>query len=216
MTEQHYEQLRRAMVSNQLRTTDVNDVRVLDAMGRVPRERFVPKDSAALAYVDRAVPLGRGRALNPPEAIGRMLSEAHPAANDRALVVGAGTGYAAALLAEMVASVVALEDDPALLAQARGAALSDRVKIVEGPLSDGWAADAPYDLIVVDGAIDLVPQALIDQLADGGRLVAAIMDNGVTRLTIGRRAGKGFGLAAFADIDTVALPGFSKPKSFSF
>ena len=216
MTNLDFNHMRQAMVASQLRTTAVNDARVIAAMGAVPRERFVPQESAALAYIDRAIPLGAGRALNPPMTTGRLLTEAHPKAEDSALVIGGATGYAAALLAELVASVVSLEEDTALLAVARQAPASTRVSIVEGPLAAGWKKKAPYDLILIDGAVEVVPQAIIDQLADGGRLAAAIVDRGVARLSLGKRSGKGFGLVAFADAEAVPLPGFAQPKSFSF
>ena len=216
MTNLDFNHMRQAMVASQLRTTAVNDARVIAAMGAVPRERFVPQESAALAYIDRAIPLGAGRALNPPMTTGRLLTEAHPKAEDSALVIGGATGYAAALLAELVASGVSLEEDAALLAVARQAPASTRVSIVEGPLAAGWKKKAPYDLILIDGAVEVVPQAIIDQLADGGRLAAAIVDRGVARLSLGKRSGKGFGLVAFADAEAVPLPGFAQPKSFSF
>ena len=216
MTNLDFNHMRQAMVASQLRTTAVNDARVIAAMGAVPRERFVPQESAAIAYIDRAIPLGAGRALNPPMTTGRLLTEAHPKAEDSALVIGGATGYAAALLAELVASVVSLEEDAALLAVARQAPASTRVSIVEGPLAAGWKKKAPYDLILIDGAVEVVPQAIIDQLADGGRLAAAIVDRGVARLSLGKRSGKGFGLVAFADAEAVPLPGFTQPKSFSF
>jgi protein-L-isoaspartate(D-aspartate) O-methyltransferase len=216
VTDLDFNHMRQAMVASQLRTTAVNDARVIAAMGAVPRERFVPQESAALAYIDRSIPLGAGRALNPPMTTGRLLTEAHPKAKDRALVIGGATGYAAALLAELVASVVSLEEDAALLAVARQAPASTRISVVEGLLAAGWKKKAPYDLILIDGAVEVVPQAIIDQLADGGRLAAAILDRGVARLSLGKRSGKGFGLVAFADAEAVPLPGFAQPKSFSF
>lgn len=217
MTEQNFETMRRAMVANQLRTTAVSDPRVVTAMTAVERERFVPADRAALAYVDTAVPLGGGRALNPPMATGRLLTEAVVDADDHVLVVGAATGYAATLLARLAKSVVALESDAALAGQARanldGLA---NVSLVEGPLAGGCADRAPFDLILVDGAVEAIPQALIDQLADGGRIACGIVEQSVLRLVVGRKAGGGFGLVAFADVDTVMLPGFEQPKSFHF
>ncbi|XHR98876.1 protein-L-isoaspartate O-methyltransferase [Sphingomonas sp. DBB INV C78] len=216
MTEQYFESMREAMVSNQLRTTAVNDVRVVEAMRAVPREGFVPAGREQVAYVDTLVPLGHGRSLNAPMATGRLLTEMAPASTDRALVVGAATGYAAALLARLVSSVVALEEDAALLEAARTASLPGNVSIVEGPLAAGWATGAPYDLILVDGAIEVVPQALIDQLVEGGRLAAAVVERGVSRLSVGRKAGGGFGIVAFADAEAAPLPGFAKPAVFTF
>jgi protein-L-isoaspartate(D-aspartate) O-methyltransferase len=217
MSEHNFEQMRRAMVSNSLRTTGVSDPRVLAAMGAVPRERFVPAERAAIAYADNPVPLGRGRELNSPLALGRMLTDAVPLEGERVLLVGAATGYAAAVLARLVAWVVAVEEDPALLAIARDAlAGEDKVKLVEGPLVAGHRDGAPYDLIVVDGAVDSVPDSLVAQLADGGRMAVAILDQGISRLSIGRRAGEGFGLAPMSDRAAAILPGFSKPRAFTF
>lgn len=216
MSEQNFEAMRMAMVSNQLRTNAVNDPRVVAALRAVPREIFVPADRAATAYVDTAVPLGGGRFLNTPMATARLLTEAEPAPADRALVVGAATGYAAALLARLVAHVVALEADAALLTRARRVGLPANVDVVEGPLASGWAAGAPYDLILVDGAIETVPEALTDQLADGGRLAVAILEGGVSRLTIVRKAGGGHGASTFADVEACPLPGFARPAAFTF
>jgi len=216
MTEHNFEHMRRAMVASQLRTTGVNDPRVLSAMGAVPRERFVPADRIAAAYADAVVPLGGGRALNSPMSLGKLLTEAAPQDGDRALLIGAATGYAAAVLDRLVASVVAVEEDPALVAAARESLAGTGVKLVEGPLTAGWNEGAPYDLIVIDGAVEYVPDALIDQLVDGGRLATGLIEHGVQRLAFGRRAGEGFGLAAFADVASAVLPGFVKPRTFSF
>ncbi len=209
--------MRRAMVASQLRTTGVNDARVIAAMAEVPRERFVPPSSRALAYADALVPLGDGRAMNPPVALGRLLTEAHPQSFDRALLIGAGTGYGAAVLARLVRSLVAVEEDEALAAMAQDALADLRnVTVVAGPLHGGHTAAAPYDLILIDGAVELVPDGLVEQLADGGRLATGLVDGSVTRLAIGRRAGHGFGLVAFADSAAAALPGFAKPREFTF
>lgn len=214
MTEQNFEAMRRAMVESQLRTTGVSDPRVVAAMAETPRERFVPADRKAVAYTDRPVPLGNGRALNLPEATGRLLTAAEVRAGDRVLLVGAATGYTAALLHWLGAHVTALESDADLASQAR-AAVAD-VEIVEGPLADGAAQGAPYDLIVIDGLIEQVPDALIAQLKDGGRLVTALLDRGASRLAFGRKAGTGFGCDLFADCEAAPIPGFAKPKSFVF
>jgi protein-L-isoaspartate(D-aspartate) O-methyltransferase len=216
VSDQTFDQMRRAMVVSQLRTTAVNDPRVLAAMGEVPRERFVPRENASLAYADRAIPLGQGRALNPPMVIGRLLTEARVGSGDRVLLIGAGTGYSAELLGRLAGSVIAVEQDKALLAQAREAVTASNVRLIEGDLAAGWADGAPYDLILVDGAVEEVPPALIDQLAEGGRLAAVIVERGVTRLAIGRRAGGGFGMTSFADAASVVLPGFARVVEFSF
>jgi protein-L-isoaspartate(D-aspartate) O-methyltransferase len=216
MSEQDFEQMRRAMVASQLRTTGVADARVLAATGAVPRERFVPADRLAAAYADALVPLGGGRELNSSLATARLLSEAGPRGRERALVVAAATGYGAALLAELVASVVAVEEDPRLFAAAREALAGTGVELVQGPPAAGHAEGAPYDLILIDGAVQSVPQSLIDQLADGGNLVTAIVDRGITRLAHGRKVDGAFGYHVFADAAAAILPGFGAPRTFSF
>jgi len=216
MTEQNFEAMRRAMVESQLRTTGVNDARVVAAMAAVPRERFVPAEWRALAYMDRPVPLGHGRELNLPEATGLLLTAAQVSRGDRVLLVGAASGYTAALLAELGARVVALEVQPDLLALAREALQGGAVQIVEGPLQEGWAGSAPYDLVFIDGVIGQVPEALLAQLVDGGRLATAVHEKGATRLGLGRKSGSGFGMDLFADCEAVRLPGFEKPKTFVF
>jgi protein-L-isoaspartate(D-aspartate) O-methyltransferase len=216
MSEHAFEHMRRAMIASQLRTTGTNDPAVLAAMGEVARERFVPARRIAMAYADALVPLTEGRQLNSPMALGRLLTEAAPEEAGNALVVGAATGYAAAVVTKLVSSVVAVEEDPDLAAAARKALADTNVTFVEGPLTKGYAAGAPYDLILIDGAVETVPQALIDQLKDGGKLATGIVENGVTRLALGRKAGEGFGVAAFADAAAAILPQFEKPKAFTF
>jgi protein-L-isoaspartate(D-aspartate) O-methyltransferase len=209
--------MRHAMVASQLRTNAVSDARVVAAMDSVPREAFLPADVAALAYRDTAVPLGHGRAQNLPIATGRLLTQAEVRPSDRVLLIGAAGGYTAAVLAQLADSVVAVEADTALAALARTAlAGSSNVTLVEGPLEAGHAAGAPYDLLFIDGAVDAVPDALVAQVAIGGRVVAGIADRGVTRLTAGRRTAGGFALLDFADIECVPLPGFARPRPFTF
>jgi protein-L-isoaspartate(D-aspartate) O-methyltransferase len=209
--------MRHSMVESQLRTNSVTDARVVAAMDRVAREDFVPSALRALAYVDRPLALSGGRTLNPPLATARLLCEATLRKEDRVLLVGAATGYTAAILSELVANVVVLEEDEALATDAT-ANLSGmaNVELVAGPLSQGWAALAPYDVILIDGAIEHLPAQLSEQLSGDGRLVTAILDSGVTRLALGRRAGDGFGLFPVADVEAAVLPGFSVPKSFKF
>lgn len=217
MNEQTYESLRRAMVASQLRTTSVNDARVVAVMSEVPRERFVPAERRALAYVDTPVPLGGGRALNPPMVTGRLLTEAAVTPADHVLVVGAATGYAAALLAGLAGSVVAVESDAALVAAMRDAlAVEAAVTVVEGPLAAGGPDQAPFDLILIDGAVEDVPEALRAQLKPSGRIALVLADDGVTRLAIGRSTGDAIAFQVFADAEAVSLPGFERPRKFSF
>jgi protein-L-isoaspartate(D-aspartate) O-methyltransferase len=209
---QDFSVARRAMVDNQLRPEGVTDRPVLAAMGSVERERFVPESARPLAYFDRPLKLANGRAMMPPAALGRLLSELAPTPGERALVVGSGTGYSAALLRAIGLDVVALESDEALAAAASGAG----VETVVGDLAKGWPNGAPYDLILLDGAAEEIPAALVKQLRDGGRLAGAVIDRGVTRLVIGRVAGGTLGLRSLADADVDTLPGFERPRAFTF
>lgn len=206
--------MRASMVASQLRTNGVTDLPLLDALGRVPREAFVPLQRASVAYIDRAVPLGGGRSLNPPMTTALLLNAADIGETSRVLIVGAATGYALALAASMSTDVTGIESDSALATQATANVPSARV--IEGPLETGAAAHAPYDAIVIDGAVEFVPEALVAQLAPTGRLTVALLEGGVARLAVGRRGGTGFALSAFVDAESVVLPGFVRPREFVF
>lgn len=203
---------RRAMVENQLRPQGVSDSRVVDAMTKLPRERFVAEDAVPLAYSDRAVAIGAGRYMPSPEVLGLLLTQMMPEPGQSALVVGAGTGYAAAVLAEIGLNVIALEQNPELAARAREAGLN----VIEGPLTAGHKRGAPYDHILLDGAVEHLPDALVQQLADGGRLGAGLLVRGITRLVVGRKAGGAFGYLSIGDAGVPALPGFAAPRGFTF
>jgi protein-L-isoaspartate(D-aspartate) O-methyltransferase len=172
---------RNNMVDSQVRPNKVADPRILAAMRRLPRERFVPPSLASLAYADTDVPLGRGRVLLEPMVIARLVQLTAVAEGERALVIAAGPGYGSALLASCGARVTALEDDPALLAQARLllGELAPGVSLVSGPLAAGWPAGAPYDVILIEGAVTDITPAVSEQLREGGgRLVAICTDGG--------------------------------------
>lgn len=207
-----YAAARAAMVESQLRPQGVTHPAVLAAMGSVERERFVPEGVRPLAYADRAIALGGGRFLPAPAILGQLLTEMMPEPGQRALVVGAGMGYSAAVLARMGLETVALESEPGLAASARDLG----IETVEGALEAGHKRGAPYDLIVIDGAVDMIPDALVDQLVDGGRLGTALNERGVSRLIVGRKAGGAFGYLSVGDAGTPALPGFSRPRAFTF
>jgi protein-L-isoaspartate(D-aspartate) O-methyltransferase len=185
---------RRAMIDSQLRTSGVNEPWVLAAMARVAREDFVPESAKAAAYIDRAVPLGNGRFLAAPVVQGMMLTEARPGAEDKALLVGDGQGYLAALLGPLVGSLDTI--DPA-----NAAARSNK---------------GPYSLIVIDGAIEELPAALAAQLAEGGRIVTGLVLRGVTRLAAGRKAAGEVALLPLVEIGIPVLPEFAAPKRWSF
>ena len=209
---QDFSLARRAMVDNQLRPEGVTDRGVLAAMAAVEREQFVPEPARALAYFDRPLKLNDHRAMMPPAALGRLLSELAPKPGERALIVGSGTGYSAALLQQIGLEVVALESDKGLAVAAGGAGIETEI----GELSNGSTKGAPYDIILLDGAVEEVPAALVKQLRDGGQLAGAIIDRGVTRLVIGRAAGGALGLRSLADAEVDHLPGFERPRAFTF
>jgi protein-L-isoaspartate(D-aspartate) O-methyltransferase len=203
---------RLAMIESQLRPQGVTDRAVIEAMATVRREQFLPAETRPLAYADRAVLMGDGRFLPAPTVLGSLLTEMMPRRGQRALMVGAGSGYSAAVLEAIGLAVTALESSRELIAAAR----ENRVQTVEGPLEDGWKKAAPYDQILIDGAVEYIPDAIVEQLAEGGRLGAALVDRGVTRLVIGRKAGGAFGYLSLSDAGVPALPGFARARAFTF
>jgi len=211
---------RRNMVDSQLRTNKINDPRLLAAMAAVPREAFVPSARRAVAYVDEALPLAGNRWLAPPMAAGRLYQLAAPGPNDLVLLIGAGSGYGAAVLGRLAGAVVALEEDEALAASAEAAlneVEADNVVVARGPLAKGWTKQAPYDVIVFDGSVEQVPDAIMDQLADGGRLVAALAgQGGVPVATIMRKAGNAVAADRVFDANMPLLPGFERVREFVF
>ncbi len=216
---------RTKMVDNQLRTQGVNDYAVLAAMGAVPRELFLPPASRALAYIDSDLPLTTAGPDSPPRymmepaPLARLMQLAEVGKADVVLVVGCGSGYSAAVLARLANSVVALEQDPELAGQASETLTElevDNVAVVTGSLDAGYPSEAPYDVIFVDGAVEVVPAALTDQLKDGGRLVAVVGYGRSAAATIFRRSGDDIGSRVVFDADVQSLPGFRKAKAFVF
>jgi protein-L-isoaspartate(D-aspartate) O-methyltransferase len=186
MTWRDYADARNRMVDGQIRPNKVTDRRILDAMRDLPRERFMPTAAlvgggAALAYADEDVPLGGGRYLIEPMVLARLLQLARPRRGERALVIGAGTGYGAAVLARCGAAVIALEEDPRLteVAEPMLAETAPAVQLVRGPLREGWSSTAPYDLVVIEGAVRAFPAAIEQQVkTEGGRLVGILAREG--------------------------------------
>jgi len=215
-------QARRMMVDGQLRTNDVTDLRVLAAFNEVPREAFVPPRWQATAYLDRDVPVqdaDQGRRLLKPMVLAKLIQAAAVGEAERVLDVGCATGYSSAILAKLARLVVALEEDGALAAaasRALAAVGAGNVNLVTGPLTDGWSGKARYDAILLNGSTEVAPKALLDQLADGGRLVAVVGRAPIGRGTVYRRSGDH--VSAHATFDAVAplLPGFAKPPAFVF
>ncbi|MEQ8309298.1 MAG: protein-L-isoaspartate O-methyltransferase [Sphingopyxis sp.] len=209
-------EMRSAMIDSQLRTNDVTDPAVVAAMAAVAREAHVPAALASVAYMDRAIALGGGRMLNPPLVTGRMLVAAAVRPGMRVLLVGGATGYTAALLAQLGAEVHAVEEAEALIAAGQAATSGANIRWVQAPLAAGAPDAAPFDRIIIDGAIEILPDALAAQLAEGGRLIAARREGAVTRLVQGVKTGGAIALRSFADMDVAPLPGFAAPAGFRF
>jgi len=211
---------RRNMIDSQLRPNRVTNAQLLAAIGELPRERFLPEAMRSVAYSDDDVPLGNGRYLMEPMVLARLIQTLQTVADDRALVVGSGRGYGAALLARLTASVVAVESDPLLAAAAEQTAQGlglGGIRQIVGPLEQG-APPGPYDAILIEGAVQLVPQAIFDQLAEGGRLTTVVAGPpgamGVAQLFV-KEGGVTSGRPLF-DAGTPSLPGFAPPPRFTF
>jgi protein-L-isoaspartate(D-aspartate) O-methyltransferase len=187
---------RRAMIDSQLRVSGVNDPSILAAFATTPREDFVPAGARAIAYIDRAVPLGEGRVLMPALTHGQMLTAAEPVAGDHVLVIGRPGAYLGTLAAHLAAQVTVAAPD------------------------EDWTGHAPYSLVLIDGAIDVAPTPLLTALgavlADQGRVVTGLVERGVTRLGIGRRVLGELVFTKLAEADFAVLPEFAARKSWSF
>ena len=215
---------RAMMVDCQVRPNKVSDPRILAAMRRLPREAFVPPAVVTRAYSDEDVPLGNGRYLMEPMVIARMVQAAAVRPGDRALVVAAGTGYGAALLAVCGAEVTALEQDAELLAIARTALAASglSVSLVSGPPERGWHAASPYDVILLEGAVEEVPAVLTEQLRavspgrTGGRLLVVRHEAGVSQAMLGERVGDALSLQPVFDCATPLLPALRRAPGFVF
>lgn len=186
---------RRAMIDSQLRTSGVNEEYVLARLMAVPRENYVPADKASLAYIDRSIALGDDTHLASPLFYGKVLSEAAPRASDSVLVVEGGTGYLAELLAPLVGSVA---------------------KVSASDASAGNLPDGPFTLVVIDGAIEHLPESMSDALADDGRIVSGLLLRGVTRLAAGRKAAGSIALEPVEDIGIPVIAAFNRKKEWTF
>ncbi len=214
MNSSDFATMRRAMIDSQLRTSGVSTPWIIAAMGNVPRETFVNPDRAATAYMDRAISLGGGRFLNPPLATGLMLSAAEITPDDHVLIIGDRTGYCANLIADRVAAVT-IVDTAGATAPANIAGLSN-VDFVEGDLHAGAPGSSPFSLILIDGAIDVLPGVVKEQLKEGGRVVSGLREGAVSRLAMGYKHDGNVVLRAIADGEVAPLPGFARAKEFIF
>ncbi len=212
------EAARHAMVDSQVRPNKVTDARLIAAMRAVPREAFLPPSLQARAYADDDVRLGAGRVMMSPMITGRLLQVAALAEGERVLLVGSGTGYTAALLAACGAVVTALEDDAALIAVAAPAlaAWAPGVTQVMGPLAAGWPNGAPYDLVMVEGAVEQLPEAIAAQLTPQGRLVMVRAGGAVGQAVIGRPSAGQLSFVVAFNAAVAGLPAFRRAPAFVF
>jgi len=210
------------MVDSQVRPSDVTDRRIPRAMLEVPREVFVPAAQRALAYKDDPIRLhggSRARTMPAPRLLAKMLQHLEIGAGDSVLDIGCTTGYAAAVLARLAKTVTALEDDATLAETARrnlAGVGASAVRVEVGPLPGGWAPQAPYDAILLEGSVAEIPATILDQLKDGGRLAAIISEGRVGRMALWQRTGARFDSRVIFDAEASMLPGFEKPVGFVF
>lgn len=214
-----YATARRNMVESQLRPNKVTDQAVLDALAAVPRELYVPEPMRGVAYVDEDIPLGGGRFLMEPMILARLVQLAAVQPGDAVLVIGSGTGYGAAIVSRLAGRVVALESDRGLArpaAENLKAAGAANVAAIEGPLPGGAPQLAPFDVILFEGSVDAVPPAIVEQLANGGRLVAVANQDGIGRATLMTRRDGGVASRVAFDAAVPRLPGFERAAVFVF
>lgn len=214
---------RKNMVESQVRPNDITDRRIIRAMDEIPREQFVPTSVRPIAYMDEDVRLtddpSQQRALMAPRTFAKLVQLADIQPTDIVLDVATGTGYSAAVIASLCETVVALEVDTEMAATAaqllEGLSI-DNVVVVQGDLQLGYADEGPFDAIVIEGTISKLPDTILDQLKDGGRLVAVVSDGPVSHATLWRRIGAKFDSRATFEVGAPELPGFEKAAVFSF
>ncbi|MEN9895359.1 MAG: hypothetical protein RIR97_1211 [Pseudomonadota bacterium] len=210
---------RTRMVDNQIRTTDVTSHVLLSAFLSIPRENFVGDDRKALAYIDADIEVAPGRYIMEPSPLAKLLQLADIGPDDHVLEIGCATGYASALLSRLAKSVTALDNDAALTERA-GTELKSlscsNVTVMTGDLSKGYAAQAPYDVIFVNGSVDIVPAALTDQLKNGGRMVVVTGSGNASRARIFIRDGHTVSDRPAFNTSVKALPGFAREPEFVF
>lgn len=214
-----YNTARKNMIESQLRTNKVVDEALLSSMAQAPRERFLPDELRAVAYVDEDLQLTADRCLLEPMVLARLLQALELTSGDAVLDIASGTGYAAAVMARLAGAVFAQESDEGLQGKAAtlfGELALDNIVPVDGDLGDGCAEHAPYNAILIEGAVDAVPAGILDQLAEGGRLVTIVMEKGIGRATLFRRVGGHMSRRVIFDAHAPLLKDFRKPAEFKF
>lgn len=207
------------MVESQVRPNDVTDLRILHAMRTLPRERFVPPQRRSLAYADMEVEVAEGRTLMRPRDLSKLVIALAPQAHERALEVAGATGYGAAVLAHCCKDVVAHDPDPNLSFAAQAALEScglANAKAVSAPTAEAWNDDAPYDVIMLNGSAEIVPDAWLKQLAPGGRLAAIVRTGAAGSARIYTKSGESVAYRVAFDAAPPIAPGLQKPPAFVF
>ncbi|WP_158971083.1 protein-L-isoaspartate O-methyltransferase family protein [Chachezhania sediminis] len=209
---------RRMMVDTQVRPSDVTRFSIIEAMLTVPREAFVPAARREAAYAGENVSLGGGRVLLEPRTIAKMLEVLDLGPGDMVLDIGCGYGYTAAVMASMADVVVAVEEDESLAADAPGILSDlgiDNVIVHGGPLAEGAAEHKPYDAILIEGAVETVPAAIIDQLKDGGRIAALFLEGALGVVRLGLKRGDKVSWRYEFNAGAPVLPGFASERAFA-
>lgn len=213
-----FEASRRNMIDGQVLPNRVTDPAVIAAMEELPREAFVPKAYKSLAYMDRHIPLGGDRYIMAPMATARLFEALAVQPDDVALVIGAGAGYTAAVMARLASTVIAVESDKQL-AEKTSETLTkeglEAVAVIQGDLAKGYPDQAPYDVIFINGAVNAVPQEILDQLGEGGRLIAVVNNRGVGRATLFVRNNGVLSSREDFDLNVPQLPEFESEKAFA-
>ncbi|MTH33520.1 protein-L-isoaspartate O-methyltransferase [Paracoccus limosus] len=212
-----FAQRRTMMVDTQVRPNDVTSYPVIDAMLHVPREQFVPDSRRDVAYAGENLDLGAGRVLLEPRTLGKMMEVLDLQSDDLVLNVAGGYGYSVAVMARIAEAVVAVESDAVMAAEAQARLAAQdifNVVVVEGPLADGCASQAPYDAMLIEGAIETLPEPLADQLSDGGRVVALFQEGNLGVVRIGRKVDGRINWRFAFNAGAPILPGFETKRGF--
>ena len=208
---------RTTMVDNQIRPSDVTKFPIIDAMLMIAREDFVPDSKREAAYVGENIELGAGRVILEPRSLAKMLDAVNVQPGEMVLDLGCAYGYSAAVLSRLAEAVVAVESDPIMSKEASSAlsvAGADNVALVEGPLAEGAPQHGPYDVIVIQGAVEQVPQAVLDQLSEGGRIACLFQDGALGACRIGYRIDGSMSWRFAFNAAAPVLPGFDRAPAF--
>lgn len=215
----HFDVARHNMVESQLKPNKVTDDRLIGVMATLPREQFLTQSLKGVAYVDEDIQVAPGRFMMEPAPFARMVQEAKIGPKDIVLEIGCGAGYSTAVLARLAASVIAVESDSGLAKRATenlAAAGIDNAVVVEGALAEGYSRQSPYQVIFVNGAVEMVPQRILDQVAEGGRLIGVERTQSGSQAVLFTRIGGLVGKRPLFDANVPLLPGFKAPAGFVF